>query len=430
MKSGGRIKIGLCVLLAFVYGCSGSLAKPRDGNGWNVIIILVDAMRFDHLGCYGYKKNTSPNMDRISQEGLVFENAISQGASTKAAVAAMFTSRYLKRFDSKPINYALPSSALTLAEVLLAHGYTTQGIYDNGMVHKGTGFEQGFEGYTAVGPDRDKTSYALNWIERNSQKKFFMYIHYMAPHADYDPPEGYKEKFRSGYNGKIDFKGKHQEFFNGTVLSAEDVTELRARYDGEINYIDDEVGRLEGYLREKGLLEKTVLVIMADHGEALAENGVVGHGWPLNSVVQVPLIVRLPGGHHPQRVNQVVESIDIAPSLLAQLNMAVPLSFRGVNVFDVERVKEKRAFSQAKTSWVLIRDGAFMFKTNGKDGFLYDLKADPFEHTDIAGNSPGQMKDLMSAYHAFQARRDGLEMEYRPADADTKERLKALGYLQ
>jgi arylsulfatase len=411
-------------------GCAPAPVQRGACKDCNVVLLLVDALRFDHLGCYGYPKGTSPNIDKVCQEGLVFENAISQAASTRMAVTSLFASHYLIKYPSSPDNYALPDSALTLAEVLSANGYRTQAVYDNPKIDKGSGLSQGFNGYDLVNGDAEKAAYSFNWIDKHIDQKFFLYVHFMAPHADYVPPEGYKERFKLNYGGGIDFKGKHQDFFNQRALSQEDIEELRARYDGEIVSVDAEIGRFVAHLKERGLLEKTILIIMADHGEALAENKVVGHAWPLNVVAQVPLIVRLPQGHSQQRVSKVVESIDIAPSILDKLGLDVPRVFQGRKVFDAGAIQDKISFTLTRFAWVLARSERYSFKTDGAQMFLYDLKTDPYELVDIGQKDPQQVKGFSAAYRGFMARGDKQPLEYRPIDGDTAMKLKALGYLQ
>ncbi|MFC1590263.1 sulfatase [Candidatus Omnitrophota bacterium] len=411
----------------------------KSNENYNIIIVLIDALRFDHLGCYGYKKDVSSNIDKISEKSLIFENAISQATWTKPAVVSLFISDYIKdhgvtiytnNYTDPIMNNVLPSSSVTLAEVLSMHGYKTKAIINNPFIKKGFGLDQGFGEYDFIGSDHNQTSHALDWIKKNINIKFFLYIHYMAPHADYCPPEGYKSKYKSQYKGTIDFRRKHQIFFNNLDMSQEDIEELRARYDGEINYVDSEVHRLVSYLQKKNLLKKTIIIITADHGEALAENKVVGHGHKLNTVIQVPLIVLLPWNYSQQRISNVVELIDIAPSALTQLNIEVPPSFKGINIFNIDdNTREKFGFSQSG-EWVIIRNKDYIFKTNTNKTVLYNLNSDPFEFTDISKDNIRQVEIFMSAYNLFQSKQDKIEMDYQVIDEETKEQLKALGYLQ
>lgn len=438
MTMSGKVKVVFLLLAIFIMsGFSDSSFREKERKKFNIIIILVDALRFDHLGCYGYRKNTSQNIDAVSKKGLVFENAISQATWTKPSVASLFTSRHIKEHATATYatNYAdpvkgnvLPSSAVTLAEVLFKHGYKTKAIVDNPFIQKGFGLEQGFIEYDSIVSDHNKTSHALEWIGKNIKKNFFLYIHYMAPHADYCPPRGYKSK----YKGTIDFSEKHQKFFNDLDMSQEDIEELTARYDGEINYIDSEIHRLLSYLLKKGLFEETIIVITSDHGEALVENKVVGHGYPLNTVIQVPLIVLLPHNHSQQRVSDVVELIDIAPSVLAQLNIEAPSSFRGRNIFTIDdNAREKLGFSQ-HGEMVVIRSKDYIFKkrTNKNKIFLYDLRSDPFELVNISKDNIGQVEYFMSAYNVFQNKQDKIKMDSKVIDEEQVKRLRSLGYFQ
>ncbi|MDD5225716.1 MAG: sulfatase, partial [Candidatus Omnitrophica bacterium] len=324
---------------------------PEQGayKDYNVIIFLIDALRYDHLGCYGYKRDTSPNIDALSQQSLVFTNVVAQATWTKPSVVSLFTSKYVKDHgvvSDRGIDISsnlcpnctagdtLAPDTLTLTEILKANGYKTKALINNGVLNRKFGLEQGFDEYTASGAEPKQTQRAMNWIKTHKDSKFFMYLHYLAPHAPYDPPPEYRKKFKLEYNGKFDFRGKTHYDYVDVRLSPEETDELMARYDGEISYVDHEFGRFVEFLREQNILQKTLLIIVADHGEALGERGPIGHGYAFNTVAQVPLIVFPAPEHRRQTMNNFMGLIDVAPSILGWLGIAVPPDFKGNDVMD------------------------------------------------------------------------------------------------
>ncbi len=172
----------LLLVLLIVGFCYYQFFFLDTGNNYNVIVILIDALRFDHLGCYGYKRNTSPNIDKISEKSLVFENAISQATWTKPSVTSLFISDYVKNhgitlFTLDNTDYSmsnvLPDSAITLAEVFSDDGYKTKAVISNPFIKKGFGLEQGFDEYDFTRKDHDETLNALRWIKKILVKNFF-----------------------------------------------------------------------------------------------------------------------------------------------------------------------------------------------------------------------------------------------------------------
>ena len=303
--------IAALLLILSSYGCSEKWPGHGAYKGYNVVIVLFDATRYDHLGYYGYKRDTSPNIDKLSKKSLVFTNAIAQATWTKPSVVSLFTSNYVK--DHGVVSMlgidisssacpqcmtgdVLSPQAMTLTKVLKAQGYQTTAFIDNALLSKGHGLEQGFDEYEEIHPASKQTAQAIAWVKAHKKSKFFMYLHYLAPHAPYDPPARYRTRFKSEYKGKFVFQGRETI---DVPLSQEEMDELMARYDGEICFADYWSGRFLSFLRKQKLLKKTLVVFVADHGEALGENGPIGHGYghEFNKVVQVPLFI-FPGEGH------------------------------------------------------------------------------------------------------------------------------------
>jgi arylsulfatase A-like enzyme len=261
-----------------------------------------------------------------------------------------------------------------------------------------------------------------------------MYLHYLAPHAPYDPPAKYRKKFKQEYNGKFFFPGKTAPDYARIRLSPEETDELMARYDGEISYVDHEFGRFVDFLREQNLLQKTLLIVMADHGEALGERGRIGHGFALNTVAQVPLII-FPAPEHRRRImGDIIGLIDLAPSILGWLGIKAPSDFKGNDISD-SRGKAKKEFEFSRSSGnrcQIMRNKTHILKyyKRSKEIKLYDLRTDPFEFKDISKDNPELVKAFISAYNSVNPDRDAIPVGAYAKDKESTEGLRALGYLQ
>lgn len=372
---------------------------------YNVVFIVIDTLRFDHLGCYGYFRNTSPNIDKLCKESIVFENAVSQAPITRSAMVSIWSSRYYNQHNitnhmygdyflqnsryktTVKNNSRVESSEIFLPNLLLQENYSTFGITENLQAIMSNGFQK-YETYRKE--DIDITKNLLSFISNNRDKNFFAYAQYMNPHSPYNPPKKYSEKYLPIYTGNIDFSDKHQEFFNSRYLSDMDVAELLARYDGEVNAVDEDISRIISALKEYGIYNNTIIVITSDHGEALAEKyRIVGHGFITNRNIQVPLIVKIPNAKE-ARISYLVESIDIAPTLLYVLGIKQYPGFSGDNLFN----KKDVAYSSDDFNRISVKIGDYLYLKNNQEFIdqiyqnqkiklrleeIYNIKKDPNE---------------------------------------------------
>ncbi len=390
----------------------------KEGNfceDCNVLIILTDALRFDHLGCYGYEKNTSPNIDVLCEKGVVFENAISQATATRQSVTSLFVSDYVQNHQvTGKNNIILPEEAITIAEVLRSNEYKTAAFLRNFKVSR-EDILQGFDESTVFREkegylDENATIKTLDWLEKNKDDKFFVYLHYFAPHSPFNPPEEYLKKFQEKeYSGDINFSElRRARDFNSMNISQEDISELRYRYDAEVNYMDNEVGKVIMYLKENNLLDKTIIIFMADHGEGLAEkDNFVGHGPGINTVVQVPLVIIIPGEDY-NRYEGIVELIDIGPTILDSLGIDIPKSFRGKAIPKEDNSRDF-GFSNSKTGDI-IRSQNYIFKRNSnpsknptlqENNSLFNIKEDPFELNNLNESNKKIYNEHLKAHENF-----------------------------
>ena len=428
----------------------------KNCKNCNLLIIVVDALRYDHLGCYGYEKNTSPNIDELCKNSIIFENAIAQSTWTKPSIISLFTSKYVKfhnitkfttNYSLGGVDNVLPSNSLTLAEVLSSNNYKTKGLVSIiAFISPGFGIEQGFDNYTLLTrgdiEDSEVTSNAIDWLDKlDYNEKFFMYLHYSSTHAPYTPPINYKVKFKPEYSGKINFSDKHQDDLNAINLTKEDREELIARYDGEINSADYNIGNLLQYLKKKNLINKTIIVITADHGEGLGENNsLIGHGHMIEKVIHVPLIV-----FHPKiqsgRINitHITELIDIAPTLLSMLDLDIPEKFQGANLLNDKKFKEfgiSELFRE-DTAIIGIRTQQYLFISFNFTPYsfynrysLYNIKNDPYLQEDISHKEPEILTDFIEKLTNYIKIENKEELDSGVLSKDLEERLKSLGYIQ
>ncbi len=316
--------------------------RPR-----NAIIVLIDTLRADHLSCYGYERPTSPEIDALAASGTLFAQAIVQNPKTSPSVATILSGTYPHTHGIATIGTWLPDRVLLLPEVLAPRGFTTASFVANVNVGAIFNFDQGFQTMVQVGGRRvDNDAARVNaavipWLEEHrDDDRFFLYVHYVDPHAPYDPPEPYRDMFvRDEHWGAWD--GYDVPFGDTHVgriehwLAIDDSTDVDlyvARYDAEIRYVDAKVGELLRELERLGLADDTLVVLVADHGESLGEHGwYFSHGLSLHETdVHVPLLFRLPGRLPAGRVvDGQVESVDIAPTVLDLLGIPTPPTMEG-----------------------------------------------------------------------------------------------------
>jgi arylsulfatase len=311
-----------------------------------VLVVLVDALRADHLGCYGYPRPTSPTIDSLAARGVVFERAHSQAPWTKPSVASLLTGTY-------PIQHGvftgsagdtpghitsdvLADELLTMAEAFKGAGYATAAFVHNAQISSFMGFDQGFDIYAEnLGDAASLTSRFLEWLEAETRRPFFAYLHYLDPHWPYTPPDSLRQLFpvpegtRQDFN-TVNWKIFEREIREGIVqLTPRDAEAMAALYDGEIRFVDSQLARLLDRLGTTGEGERTVLVLTADHGEEFLDHGGVGHGQTLyEEVLHVPLLIV--GPETPAtRVPDPVETVDILPTLLELTGQEIPEGLPG-----------------------------------------------------------------------------------------------------
>jgi arylsulfatase A-like enzyme len=454
-------------LLLAATGCRKAADRPP-----NIVVVLVDTLRADYLGTYGFEGAISPNLDRLAAESVVYENCIAQSPWTKPSVASLFTSLYpqvhgLTNHEGKYWGAhsearrtgILPEDAVTLAEGLSAAGYVTAGFVSNPWVKADYGFAQGFNRYdesaTVAWDDADSLiGNALEWIEALPEEQpFFVYLHFMDVHAPYDAPqEDYDALIDSASLGRTQAlqekqrpERKWQNIERRAAWASEEMRSTReywrARYGSGVRAMDRRMGQLLEFLRLEPQAKQTLLVVTSDHGEELFEHHGWSHGQSLyEHQLRVPLMIRPPGDAEGGiRVQRVVELIDLMPTLLDAAGAAPVERAQGRPLGGGEQVdlEERVAFAtatQRSPGLFAVRTSQYKLLHNIDNGrtMLFDLHSDPAERLNIALREPEtteRLKALLTAHLTESLSAGTLDKVTTEMPAELQERLKALGYL-
>ena len=411
----------------------------------NLLFVVVDTVRADHLSTYGYERETSPTLDRLAAEGIVFDQAISQSSWTMPATASLLTGLYPTEHgvtDAQP----LPLDLDTVAERLQRLGFSTLGVSANPLVGDAEGFHQGHERFVHLPWARAGTinELVVQLLREHAGSRWFMYVHYIDPHDPYAAPEPYGSTFLDVQSGNPRFGDPAEfrrlvdavNFGQGTAEWDEtDVAYLEAAYDGEIRYWDAAFGQLLDTLLERGLLDDTFVIVTSDHGEEFLEHGKLKHGPHLyEESIRVPLLVWGPGlqaERHPLPV-ETRNLAKLAPWLLG---------FAGEEpgLIDVLAARRGLAFSHTghglldgrpgRVELASVRDSRWKFLEHPGLGRreLYDLHSDPGETTDLHSND----STSASRYALLLGRWLAARQARPPAsEPEVLDELRALGYIR
>jgi len=421
-------------------------SRPR-----NLILIIVDTLRSDHVGCYGAELPTTPTIDSLAACGTRFVHAYATAPWTLPSIASILTGRFPKSHGANRVGSLLSERALTLPEHLQKHGYATAGVVSHSLLAPRRGFAQGFEEYrTIVRRDHHNalttgavTDTALRMLEKLSRQErpYFLLVHYFDPHYNYlrHPEYGFAPDSAGRLSGDEDL----EELQKLGTLTREEYAFLRALYDEEIRHTDAGIGRLLGRLRQLDRRGKTAVILTADHGEEFGRHQNLGHSRTLyEEVMRIPLIVQAPGRRSTRApVNAEVSLVSLFPTVLDILDVeADTLSFQGPSLVplltargkgeavyfgvDFEAYKaHKRGVLQARRK--LIFDEA----TGGLE--LYDLRSDSTEQKNAVEADSESVREILPILVRYaKASRDGaLPSEVRQLDQEEIEQLRSLGYI-
>jgi arylsulfatase A-like enzyme/Tfp pilus assembly protein PilF len=406
--------------------------EPDAQKRPSVILISLDTLRADHLGCFGYGRLSTPHIDELAQGGTLFAGIDSQVPLTVPSHAVLFTSTYPFVNHVQENEQGLAPGAATLAGVLRLHGYRTAAIIGGYFLARRFGLDQGFDLYDdgSFSKDRPPESAAdlkrpapevirraSEWLDRESSRPFFLFVHLFDLHRPYNAPPRYAAKGRS-------------------------------EYDAELAYVDDTIGEFERFLARQGLFNNTLIVFTSDHGESLEEHGESTHGYFIyESTLHVPLIVRWPAAHSQYRALTGVPAglIDVAPTVLEFLSIPLPAQFQGHSLLPQaglsspsalpdQAVYSESLYPHDTFGWAPLRGirlGKYHF-IEAPHAELYDLDRDPTESHNLIGTQQAlattlraKLQELKSRYAAGSW--PGVKRVTNPQEVES---LRSLGYLE
>lgn len=450
-----RATVLLCLMLGL-----GACGPPAPQN---LVLVSLDTTRQDHLSTYGYPRPTSPNLDRIATDGIVFESAVAQWTATSASHASMFTALYPHAHRVGTELSKLSKDTHTLAEILEAAGFRT-GAFVSGFTLRGRlagGLQRGFEVYESKfdGSRRDgaKTlDLALEWLAAiGPDERFFLFLHLFDAHGPYGGDRRFLEEFRSAERGRVLEllpKYQRQEDEEGNTLRhLNDYVDL---YDAGLRYQDELLGRL----METVAAERTLVVVLADHGETLGERGerlnLTHSSSVFDEQIRIPFVLQAPG-LDAGRFQEVVETVDVLPTALELLEISLPVesTVQGESLAPLLRGerKERREALGYSGIWARKRKSVAASKTTGPRRFMYsvrsqdwklivypradeervtliDLRNDPQELEDVGDQHP-EIRDHLLERSQEWLTGEGTAIQDQDLTADEMEKLRALGYL-
>lgn len=448
--------------------------KSKHHKIRHVILITIDTLRPDFLSCYNQQGVNTPNIDSFANDGILFTNVISSSPWTLPSVAAIMTGLPPSVHMTTKAKASLPSSFVTLAEYMLSAGYLTGAIGLNIFLTEKYNISQGFIHYDFYpkdfGPSNSfggkiirklrklhypstdyLTDLACNWFEENYQKDFFFWIHYLDPHVPYSPPVRFIPKKEPP--PRIGTKFFAQNSVRGGILapSQEEREWIRTLYGCEVQYVDENIGRLMDRLKKLNLYNESLIILTSDHGEEFWEHGGYEHGHSLyNEVLRVPLMIKLPlSASNSNRVlNELVTTVSIMPTILDLCEIPYgsdnylygtlsPLWGTNPDTFKRGPVIGTAVLYYENKESVIFHDLKYIraLVTNREE--LYDLTADPGEQTSISSVSRDKTqlaKNVLIQYSktakTLRERYGASDQEQIQLDSETLERLRSLGYVQ
>ncbi len=404
-------------------GTASTVARP------NVVLITIDTLRHDHLGCTGHETVQTPNIDKLASEGVLFEQALSSSPTTLPSHASLLTGTYPFVHGARNNgNFVLSEENVTLAEILRKHGYANAAFVGSFVLDSQFGLDQGFDTYNdnMAGGSGERmflyeerpaglvTDAALAWLRMNGDKKFFVWLHYYDPHVTYDPPPPYAERYADN------------------------------PYVGEIAYTDSRIGVLLDALEEMGLLDNSIVVLTSDHGESLGEHGESTHGiFIYDSTLRVPLILRFPPSlPGKKRIPALVRLIDVMPTLLDLLEIPRGAGIQGMSLMNLVRgsgdAESRVCYAESFYPFYYygwsellgIRTERWKYVRAPKPE-LYDLKADPLETKNLFEEKPSTAESMIALMETIVQDREpaaGKQPGEVDVSAETLDKLRRLGY--
>ncbi len=430
---------GVLALALLLAACPGPKTAPPPkvtvlaGNRLNVVLITIDTLRADHLGTYGYKRNTSPRIDALAHEGVVFEEAYSYWPKTRGSFVAMLTGRRASQTGYSKAHPMLLGMNPTLASVLKAAGYATAATVDNPNVAKAFGYAKGFDSYRETWEEAALATEAARaaaitedgvraLAAARPEQPFLLWLHYVSPHAPYTPPAPFDTAFldddAKGGRRLAVVPGDHGGIPKKWAVAGQDrLGYYVAQYDGEIAAVDQEVGRVLDALRNSAVKDRTLVIVTSDHGESLGEHDYFfDHGENLfDPSLRIPLVLAGPGVRAGHRSPVFASTLDLVPTVLDAVKVSYPPELAGESLWPAAQggLRPNRTRLQAQNDRNLIGVWDRRFKVvatpegDRMSYALYDRAADPGETHDVASRRPDVFRVQRRELELFRQRLDG-----------------------
>jgi len=418
-----------------------------------VIFIGIDTLRADHLEPYNFRLDfKTPAASRLAEDGVVYLNNTAQWPKTTPSFASIFTSLYPAEIPIYGNSQPIPENQTTWAEFLKEQGYRNQAIVSSFAVHKRY-LGQGFDGYVNrqgwgiknmkilryvlqhVGGDMP-TSLTKRWIQNKPQPPFFLFLHYIIPHAPYHPPFPFSQKLDPWYTGRASGSQDALDAIRAgsAYQNSRDIKHVEALYDGEVAYTDREINEVIDTLKNHDLYDRSLIIYGSDHGETMKQHKRTAwfkHSMLYQSDIDVPLIIKYPNNRHAgRRIKAPTSNLDLLPTVLSELGLDIPDYMRGSPLQPDEFTPRSRIFSQKKHgSSLRLDEWKLIHRFNTAESELYNLREDPHELSDVSDKHPEKVSSMLETIEAFR------EHTYKPESfqgytEEEKKRLKGLGYLK
>ncbi len=449
----------LTLVILIAAGFPGACRRPSEPtiDLPNIVVITIDTLRADHLGCYDYFRDTSPTIDALAAESVFFERCIVPMATTLPTHTSIFTGTYplehgiLANYKHGGFQFVPSPKLSSFAQIARQAGYQTAAFVSATPVKSGTGIETGFDTFDEPSNKERHagrtTEAVLRWLRDRDPKPFLLWVHYFDPHGPYDPPPPYDTRYSTdeqleSYLARARFADRSRRPGGKSITTR---TAINA-YDGEIRYTDDQLAKLFGALKAQGLWDDSIVVLMGDHGEGLGQHNVPGHAHIWDEQLHVPLMIRIPGAA-PQRVARPMSAVDVLPTLLGLIDLPNSKSFleqmSGVDALSnadnpryiLSRLSDRQLrFDMAMTYSITGGRWKYLHAIGGEKQ-LFDLRSDPYQLRDVAADHPQVVRDYCARLQDQVTRQiaRGADLgsgAVKPLSETRRRDLRDLGYVE
>ena len=463
MKRSSLVVLALAVVAVVVVGYRALRSTPSAPSQpqppmKNVVLIVLDTVRADRLGCYGSDLGLTPQIDEFARSAVRFDRAFSHAPWTLPSVASLLTSRHPRQHGAGgylPNFQILPAEAVTVAEVFQRAGATTHAIVNVLFLTEKLQMTQGFDTVDADAPNTNlqvrragaTTDAALRWIDQHGPRGFLLLIHYFDPHLIYDPPPPFRQRFAAPRDrSSTDYLfGTRRDMValragRAAGLDLPRIARLERLYNGEVAYVDAQVGRLLEGISQRGLDANTIVLVTADHGEEFLDHGGFEHGHThYDELLHVPLLIRAPNVQAPATVHTTVRQIDVAPTLCELAGIEADPAFVGQSLVPLLQgrqephrpvLSEGNFWGPRREAW---RQGGMKLVRSfaPAETHLFDLRTDPAEKINLAQQAPEQrnrmLDELKLVLRAMST--EAVTTQAPILTQDEIEHLRSLGYI-